>query len=202
MPRRMTRLPNAAVRICRLAWLVLVLSFLSGTWSLNAGTIYFYRDQNGGLHFTDMPTSEKFQPFITFKEARSLNNRKFEELVSFYSARHDLDEDLVHAVIEVESGYRSDAVSSAGAQGLMQIMPETQKDLGLARPFDPGENIDAGIRYLKMMLSRFRDLPLALAAYNAGPAAVEKFRGIPPYEETRKYVQKVMHLYAEHKDRG
>ncbi|NCC23850.1 MAG: lytic transglycosylase [Deltaproteobacteria bacterium] len=181
-----------------LAWAVVL------TWAscAGSGTIYFYKDEHGGLHFTDLPTSDKFQPYITFGEAKQLDDRKFARVVSFYSERHDLDEALVHAVIEVESGYRSDAVSSAGAQGLMQIMPDTQKDLGLKRPFDPEENIDAGIRYLKMMLTKFQDIPLALAAYNAGPTNVEKYRGIPPFQETKNYVKKVMHIYNRIKGQG
>ena len=99
---------------------------------------------------------------------------------------------LIMAVIEVESGYESQAISSAGAEGLMQIMPETQKELGVEKPFDPEENIEAGVRYLRRMLDRFRSVELALAAYNAGPSHVEKYGGIPPFDETRRYVAKVM----------
>ena len=95
------------------------------------------------------------------------------------------------AVIDVESGFNAAAVSSAGAQGLMQIMPATGKDLNLFDPFDPMENIDAGIRYLKYLLDTFPDKRLAVAAYNAGPNAVKKYGDIPPYAETQGYVQKV-----------
>ena len=98
---------------------------------------------------------------------------------------------LLMAVIDVESGFNAGAVSSAGAQGIMQIMPETGKDLELENPFDPSENIDAGVRYLKSLLDTFPDRRLAVAAYNAGPNAVKKYGGIPPYAETQNYVQKV-----------
>ena len=111
--------------------------------------------------------------------------------------RYKRDEHLVHAMIQTESAYDSSAVSSAGARGVMQSMPQTGKDLGLDKPFDPAGNIDAGVRYLKSLLDRFKSLPLALAAYNAGPGAVDKHGGIPPFAETRTYVGKVMELYAK-----
>ena len=103
---------------------------------------------------------------------------------------------MIQAMIEVESAYEPEAVSKAGAQGLMQIMPNTQKELGLRDPFDPSSNIEAGVRYLRSLLDRFGDLSLALAAYNAGPARVEQYNGIPPYVETRQYVRRVLDIYS------
>ncbi|THB62929.1 MAG: lytic transglycosylase domain-containing protein [Desulfovibrio sp.] len=110
--------------------------------------------------------------------------------------RYSVDEELIYAVVEQESGFNVGAVSPKGAQGLMQIMPETQQMLGLNDPFNPERNIDAGVRYLRMMLDRFIDVRLALAAYNAGPEAVEHHGGVPPYAETTQYVARIMIRYS------
>ncbi len=114
-------------------------------------------------------------------------------LVDRLAAAHGVDPRLVHAVVTVESGYRPAAVSPKGAMGLMQLMPATARRYAVADPFDPGANLDAGIRHLKTLLERFA-LPVALAAYNAGEGAVERFGGIPPYAETRDYVRQVLSL--------
>lgn len=107
-----------------------------------------------------------------------------------------LDPRLVRAVIQVESGYNRVAVSSKGALGLMQLMPETARQLGVADPFDARQNLGGGTRYLAGLMEQYRgDLTLALAGYNAGPAAVERYDGVPPYAETQHYVEKVMRLY-------
>jgi len=102
-----------------------------------------------------------------------------------------VDPDLVRAVIEVESAFEPRAVSAKGAMGLMQLMPATARQYGVADPFDPRSNIEAGTRHLRSLLDRF-DLSLALAAYNAGVGAVERYGGVPPYRETRSYVRRVM----------
>ena len=117
----------------------------------------------------------------------------FAAIIAEASAEHGVDPKLVHAVIQVESGYQPLARSPKGAMGLMQLMPETAERLSVANPYDPRANIDAGIRHLRSLLDRF-EVSLALAAYNAGEAAVEKFNGIPPYAETRAYVHKVLRL--------
>lgn len=109
-----------------------------------------------------------------------------------YARRFDVDPQLVAAVITHESSGNPRAVSRAGAKGLMQLMPSTAAGLGVKDPFDPEENIRAGTWYLKTLLNRFGDVRLALAAYNAGPNAVRKYKGVPPYDETRRYVQKIM----------
>ncbi|TVQ97152.1 MAG: DUF4124 domain-containing protein [Desulfovibrionales bacterium] len=162
-----------------------------------AGTIFFYKDEHGVMHFTDTPSSAKFRPFQSLRSrmTSSADRASIARYVDRYSQQHGIDPLLVMAVIEIESGFNHRAVSRAGAQGLMQIMPATQQDLGLAAPFDPAENIEAGIRYLKMLMHRFPDLSLALAAYNAGPANVERYNGIPPFRETQNYVRKVLANY-------
>jgi soluble lytic murein transglycosylase-like protein len=109
------------------------------------------------------------------------------------AARHGVRADLVAAVIEAESDFNPRAVSRRGARGLMQLMPKTAKRLGVADPFDPKENIEAGVKHLRAMMDRFdNNIPLALAAYNAGEVAVIKYRGVPPYRETRAYVKRIM----------
>jgi Transglycosylase SLT domain len=110
--------------------------------------------------------------------------------------RHGLDPDLVLAVVAVESSFRPEAQSPKGAQGLMQLMPATAADLGVRNAFDPAENLDGGARHLGALLTLYGgDLTRALAAYNAGVKAVDKSKGVPPYRETREYVQKVLKQY-------
>ena len=117
--------------------------------------------------------------------------RPFADIVAAAARRHGVDPDLVHAVIAVESGYRATAQSPAGAQGLMQLMPGTQRDLGVSDAFDPRQNIDAGVAYLRRLTDEFGTV-LGLAAYNAGPGTVRHYNGIPPYEQTHAYVQAVL----------
>lgn len=119
------------------------------------------------------------------------------ELVEKTSKAHDVDPLLVDSVIQVESNYDPNAVSPKGAQGLMQLMPPTAAMLGVNDSFDPAENIEAGVKYLKYLQDLYKDDRLALAAYNAGPAAVDRYKQIPPYPETQKYVEKVGKKYGE-----
>jgi Transglycosylase SLT domain len=116
------------------------------------------------------------------------------EIIDRASAEHGVDARLVRAVIQVESGYKERARSRKGAMGLMQLMPETARQFAVADPYEPRSNIEGGIKYLRWLLDRF-ELPLALAAYNAGEAAVRRFGGIPPYPETRQYVERVLETF-------
>lgn len=113
------------------------------------------------------------------------------EIIEHAAERHKVDPLLVHSVIQVESAYNKYAVSPKGAMGMMQLMPATARSLGVRNPFDPRENIEAGVRYLKQLQDTFGDLRHALAAYNAGPGAVSKYGTIPPYAETQNYVYQV-----------
>lgn len=116
-----------------------------------------------------------------------------EALIAQAAEAHDVDADLVRAVIKVESAYKTKARSRKGAMGLMQLMPATAREYGVRDAYDPAENINAGVKHLRSLLDEF-DVPLALAAYNAGQGTVRKYGGIPPYSETRSYVRKVMSL--------
>lgn len=163
--------------------------------TLQGGTIYYFEDKNGVMHFTDMPDIDQYKPFLTFGPENTTDRQEIIALVRKYSQRYSLDPKLVQAVLAVESNYDPHAVSEKGAEGLMQIMPETQKDLGLYTPYDPEANIEAGVRYLKKMIDTQPSLELALAAYNAGPARVRQYQGVPPFPETRRYIKKVLRLY-------
>jgi len=120
-------------------------------------------------------------------------------LVNSASARNDVAAGLVNAVVMAESSGDPSAISRAGAQGLMQLMPGTSADCGISNPFDPQQNVDCGTRYLHELLARYNNnIELAVAAYNAGPGAVDQYHGVPPYAETRAYVARVLTAYRNY----
>lgn len=127
---------------------------------------------------------------------RKLNSVDLNQMLSTAGTEHNVDMDLLASVVKAESGGNTHAVSRAGARGLMQLMPSTAADLGVNDAFKPNENVRGGSAYLDQLLTRYHDnMALALAAYNAGPAAVDKYHGIPPYRETRAYVARVIHEF-------
>ncbi len=135
------------------------------------------------------------EPEASGTPAQSMSTR-YDDIIEKAAAEHGVPPRLVRAVIQVESGYQERARSRKGAMGLMQLMPETARMYDVADPYEPRSNIEAGVKHLKLLLERFQ-LPLALAAYNAGEAAVRRFGGLPPYPETRNYVSRVMGLVAK-----
>ncbi len=175
---------------------------------------YMYMDQNGTHWFTDRPMRKESLVYLgrygrptAERSCRGINTRLLRQraaphlaLIQTHSAAQRIDPALVKAVIAVESCFDPDAVSRVGAKGLMQLMPATASELGVRNVFNPEENIRAGVQYLHQMLERFgHNTRLALAAYNAGPSAVERYRGIPPYQETRNYVRKVLAVLDDYR---
>jgi hypothetical protein len=185
-----------------------VLAFIIGlllSLPVAAADIYKYEDENGVIHFTDAPTDHRFKIFMRdikkdkqlrthFRLASCVGNpAEFEPIINSCSLQYGVDKSLVKAVIHAESGYDPNAVSSKGASGLMQLMPSTARSLKVSNAFDPAENIRGGVRYLRFLLDTFKgDEALALAAYNAGMSRVAQYGGVPPYSETRNYVNKVL----------
>lgn len=172
---------------------------------MSLADIYKYEDSDGVLHFTDAPTDRRFKIFMrdiqkdkrlrtNFGFARAARNpAEFDHIINSCAAEFGVDRSLVKAVIHAESGYNPNAVSSKGAAGLMQLMPGTAQHLKVADSFNPSDNIRGGVRYLRFLLDTFKgDVTLALAAYNAGLSKVAKYGGVPPYDETRNYVSKVL----------
>jgi soluble lytic murein transglycosylase-like protein len=130
-------------------------------------------------------------------------NVQFDQLIQQQSQTAQVDPDLVKAVIRQESGFNPKAVSHVGAQGLMQLMPSTASGLGVTDSFNPAQNVAGGAKYLKNLLNKYdQSVPMALAAYNAGPGAVDKYHGVPPYKETQNYVKNVMKSYRTYQNQA
>ena len=169
-----------------------------------AAAVYRYVDDRGVIHFTDAPDDARYKRIQTDwglfagrqrQRAETPPQDSFDLLILRSARNHRLEPALVKAVIAAESNFEPRALSRVGAQGLMQLMPGTSRDLGVDNPFHPGENVEAGTRYLRELLDRFGDLRRALAAYNAGPDAVDRYRGVPPFPETLDYVSRVLTYY-------
>jgi len=166
--------------------------------------IYKYVDSLGVVYFTNVPTSPDYKLYIKEKPKKSLSGvatKKYDDMIKKAQKKYGVEFSLIKAVIKVESGFDPEAVSKKGAKGLMQIMPDNFESLAVKNPFNPYENIMGGALYLQQLLKRYENkLHLVLAAYNAGPEAVDKYKEIPPYEETQNYVKKVMEIYSHYKN--
>lgn len=166
--------------------------------------IYRYRDANGVLHFTNVPASSEYRLYIRSSRPRfkaSSRAQKFDAIIKDAARRYSVDFSLLKAIIRAESSFDPQAISRKGARGLMQIMPENFRTLDIQDPFDPKQNIMGGTRYFRSLLDRYQGrVSLTLAAYNAGPTAVDRYRRIPPYAETQDYVQRVLRFYEHYKN--
>ncbi|NIO39700.1 MAG: transglycosylase SLT domain-containing protein [Burkholderiales bacterium] len=188
-------------------------SITSTAWA----DIFRYVDSNGDVHYTNTPNDSRFKIHRRFDDsnpiastfAREIRHygprvrERYEQEIQAAAKEHNIDPALIHAVISVESGYNPFARSQRGAAGLMQLMPETARRFGARNRLDPGENIHAGVRYLRTLMELFdHDLELVLAAYNAGETAVIRAgRRIPQYSETMTYVPRVLEYYRRYRTR-
>lgn len=198
----------------------MVLSCFLATNTAFAGPVYVYHQPDGSKKFSNIPPPKgiKAQVFTARKSTFSwykqppryggasmikLYGKSYDEIIASAAAVHELDSSLIKAVIHAESGFNPKAVSPKGAQGLMQLMPGTARDMGVYNPFSPADNIAGGSRYLKYLLSRYKgNETKALAAYNAGMDWVDKYNGVPPFEETQRYVKIVAKLRDRYKSQG
>jgi len=169
-----------------------------------AADIYMYIDSDGIMHFTNVPTTSDYKIYVKERPKRQGNGidaDRWDRYIDEAASLHGVDFPLLKAVIRAESAFDPKAVSKKGALGLMQIMPQNLKAFRVYDPFDPWQNIMGGARYLKALIQRFDgQVPLALAAYNAGPRTVDTHRGIPPIPETEAYVKKVMKFFYLYKN--
>lgn len=199
-------MPRIALLIARHLKLTLLVLLFSTTAQTAQAQVYKYVDDKGIVNYTNIapPSGRDFQVlrfpcYAADPKCRSiswekvaLNTQSFEDEILQAALANGVQSALIRAIIHAESAYQADAVSPKGAQGLMQLMPQTAKMLEVNDPFNPAKNIAGGARYLAELLQQFNgDVTLAAAAYNAGPGAVTKYGGVPPYEETREYVRRI-----------
>jgi soluble lytic murein transglycosylase-like protein len=163
--------------------------------------IYRYRDENGVWHFTNIKNDKRYRLYLRdYQEKPAEFIKRYGSVIEQASERFRLDPSLLKAVIKAESGFDSKATSSKGAQGLMQLMPDTAEQMEVSNPYNPEENIFGGARYLSILFERFRDnIMLALAAYNAGPESVEEYNGVPPFPETKSFIKRVLNFYSQYR---
>ncbi len=200
---------RAGTSACKAGWLLAAVLTLALARAADA-QIFVYKDAYGRTYFSDTPQHEGFSRYRPKSDYELRNaahepgissraTRAYDPAIKRASREHGVSAALVKAVIAAESGFDRFAVSRKGAQGLMQLMPDTARDLGVDDALDPWQNIDGGTRYLGKMIDRFPDeLALAVAAYNAGPEAVTRHQGVPPFDETRSYVQRVLRYYKKY----
>ncbi len=192
----------------RIFVLLFIFGFFLAEWVAEwvAADIYVHRDSRGIMTFTNAPSQSGYRVIIRNPSRHSRvagQPQSFEQIVRSASNRHGVDPNLVWAVMKVESNFNPEAVSKKGARGLMQLMPATARQHRVDNIHDPSQNIQAGVRQLRLLLNSFQgNLRLGLAANKAGSRAVERYRNIPPYSETRKYVRRVLQYYDFYRTRG
>jgi soluble lytic murein transglycosylase len=183
---------NSSIFIITLLVGCCVLGRTSAAW---AG-LYSYVDEKGRIYLTDRPDNPKYKLVVETQ----VKEDNFDFFIAKFAKKYKIDPLLIKAVIKVESDFEVGALSGKGAQGLMQLMPQTARHLAVEDVWNPHHNIEGGVKYLRKMLDKFDDkLPLALAAYNAGPNNVKRYGGIPPYPETQRFVQRVIKYYRYYK---
>ncbi len=186
-----------------IACILLSLVFLPAVQTLRAD-IYIHTDSEGVVHLTNHPATPDYRLLVKepVRRAKPGGENNYDELIREAERIYDVEFSLLKAIMKVESNFNPRAVSKKGAAGLMQIMPRNFAALHISDPFDPRENILGGARYIRRMLDRFNgEVPLALAAYNAGPEVVVRHRKVPPIGETQSYVERVMKFYSLFKQR-
>lgn len=172
---------------------VLVIAFFYCYQEKCSADIYKYVDENGVVHFTNAPNHKKYRLIIKDGRDSKYNENRYDHIIKNLCKKYSVETALVKAIIKAESDFDPNAVSKKGAQGLMQLMPQKARELSVSDPFDPHENLNGGISYLRNLLDTFNEnIPLVLAAYNAGENLVLKENRVPPYQETRKYIKKVL----------
>jgi soluble lytic murein transglycosylase-like protein len=185
------------IRIHTLALIGILISLSAGAASAD---IYRFRDDNGVWHFTNINNDKRYQLYIRYHDNPTLYINDYAKIIDEASEKFGVESSLIKAVIRAESAFNHRATSSKGAQGLMQLMPYTADYLSVKDAYKPEDNIFGGTKYLRMMLERFNNnTQYALAAYNAGPENVETYNGVPPFEETKNFVKKVMAFYNQYK---
>ena len=188
----------ACTGLCLVSWLATPAS----------ADVYYYKDADGVFHFTNVPRPDA-APFMVDRPVAQLpaeevdrqipDTDQYDDIIGKFAKRFRVESALVKAVIRAESGFNRLAVSSAGARGLMQLMPQTARRHGVRNVYDPAQNIAGGVRHLRLLIDRHgNNLPRVLAAYNAGSEPVERYRGIPPYAETHNYVARVLRFRQQY----
>lgn len=195
------------------AWMIALAVLVTTASPVLEAQVYKWVDRDGIVTYSNIAPPEdrdfdvlRFPCYASDPKCRMvawervpLNTRSYADEIDDAARVSAVDASLIRAVIHAESAYQPDAVSPKGAQGLMQLMPQMQAELSVSDPFDPVQNIDGGARYLARLLDEFDgDIELATAAYNAGPGAVRRHRGVPPYDETQEYVRRVGILYRRY----
>ncbi|MFC1840788.1 lytic transglycosylase domain-containing protein [Thermodesulfobacteriota bacterium] len=177
-----------------------IFTFVFINISICCADIFKYIDEKGVPRFTNIKKDTRYKLYIKVEnEDPGVFMNKYGSLINQASKQFNLKPSLVKAVIMVESGFDPKAISKKGAQGLMQLMPKTAADMAVEDPHNPEENIFGGTRYLSKLMERFKnDIKLALAAYNAGPERVEEYKGVPPFPETERFINKVMSFYKQY----